>query len=534
MSRRSRGNRTLAVTIAVIAAAAAVVLAIYLVQANIAMKESSKDIANLKKTASVYEYKIKELSDSLENQHEDLQKERDNRKKFKTGLEELIRLEQIAEELDISLQKEHDDLADLKIGLAELLRQAEGGPVEAVTKIEPLETGEVPEISPWVSAGPERGEYRIGVGDVLYVSVWQNPDLTLDVTVRPDGRISFPLIDEVDAENLTLSRLDRIMTEKLKEFVRHADVSVSLKEMSGGTISVMGAVKYPGVYSIAGGKTVFEAIAMAKGATQNALLEEVLVIRKDPDNPRPLKVNFAEILNEGNMEGDLALRDRDIVYVPSVERAAGGKVSVLVLGEVNNPGVHYLTGRRTVLEAIAVAGGLTADATLKDVLVVKADAKGQGPNKVNLAAIFRQGRIEEDFALSEQDLVYVPSSADTAGGRVSVLVLGEVRSPGVHRLEGRKSALEAIAVAGGYTNDAVMRSVVVIKGGLDNPKAHRIDLRSVLKKGKIKEDMLLDAQDIVFVPRSFIANLDSFLSHILNPVSKGVDLQRDIDYLERR
>lgn len=105
---------------------------------------------------------------------------------------------------------------------------------------------------------------------MLHISVWENPDLEQDVIVRPDGKISFPLIDEVQAEGLTISELDKVMTEKLKEYIRYPDVSISLKKMAGERIIVLGEVKSPGVYTLSGRKTVLEAVALAGGFTKDA------------------------------------------------------------------------------------------------------------------------------------------------------------------------------------------------------------------------------------------------------------------------
>ncbi|MCD6228250.1 MAG: polysaccharide biosynthesis/export family protein [Candidatus Omnitrophica bacterium] len=162
----------------------------------------------------------------------------------------------------------------------------------------------------------EESQYIISPGDVLYISVWENPDLTGEVIVRPDGMISFPLIDEVKAAGLTISELDKEMTERLKEYIRFPDVSISLRAMGGQRVIILGEVKSPGVYSLKGRKTVLEAVALAGGFTKDAVLNSVIVIKGGFKNPQPKRIDLASALKKGKMKEDIVLDSQDIVFVP--------------------------------------------------------------------------------------------------------------------------------------------------------------------------------------------------------------------------
>jgi len=159
-------------------------------------------------------------------------------------------------------------------------------------------------------------EYIIGVGDVIEVSVWENPDLNKEVIVRPDGKISFPLINDVHAEGSTISQLDKEITEKLKDYIKYPDVSVSLKKIGGSRIIVLGEVGSPGVYSLEDRKTVLEAIALAGGFTKDAVLNSVIVIKGGFVHPKAIRVNLASALRKGLLKEDIGLSAQDIVYVP--------------------------------------------------------------------------------------------------------------------------------------------------------------------------------------------------------------------------
>jgi polysaccharide export outer membrane protein len=159
-------------------------------------------------------------------------------------------------------------------------------------------------------------EYTIARGDVLYISVWENPDLTQDVIVRPDGKISFPLIGEIKAQGLTIPALDNIITKKLKDYIRYPDVSVSLKSMGGERVIVLGEVNRPGVYSLGDKRTVLEVIALAGGFTDDAVLNSVVVVKGGLKKPKAERINLALALKKGKIKEDVRLRAQDIVYVP--------------------------------------------------------------------------------------------------------------------------------------------------------------------------------------------------------------------------
>ncbi len=158
--------------------------------------------------------------------------------------------------------------------------------------------------------------YVIDEGDRLFVRVWENEDLTQEVIVRPDGKISFPLVDEVKARGLTISELDKEMTNKLKEYIRFPDVSISLLEIGGSKIIILGEVRAPGVYNVSGYKTVLEAIAMAQGFTADSIASSVVLVRGGLQNPKGYRLNLNEALHNPQSGENIVLESNDIVFVP--------------------------------------------------------------------------------------------------------------------------------------------------------------------------------------------------------------------------
>ncbi|MCM8771110.1 MAG: polysaccharide biosynthesis/export family protein [Candidatus Omnitrophica bacterium] len=163
---------------------------------------------------------------------------------------------------------------------------------------------------------PTALHYTIGVGDVLYISVWQEDKLSQDVIVRPDGMISFPLAGDVPAAGLTLPELDEELTKRLEEFIRYPEVSITVKKSGGQKIIVLGEVTWPGVYYVTGSRTVLEAVALANGFTPHAVLSSVIIVRGDKRNPKGIRVNLSRAIEKNDSSQNIVLQPEDIVYVP--------------------------------------------------------------------------------------------------------------------------------------------------------------------------------------------------------------------------
>src|SRR6266851_7685932 len=143
-------------------------------------------------------------------------------------------------------------------------------------------------------------EYRLGPDDVIDVFVWKEPELTTTVVIRPDGRISLPLTNDIEASGKTVVQLQRDVTEKLREFIAQPVVSVIVKQVNSLKISVLGEVRKPDVYRIKNRVTVLDAIAMAGGFSDLAKQNKVVVIRNGPSGPQRIKVNVKQLVTHNN------------------------------------------------------------------------------------------------------------------------------------------------------------------------------------------------------------------------------------------
>lgn len=161
-------------------------------------------------------------------------------------------------------------------------------------------------------------EYIIGAGDVLDVVFLFHSNLnTLDLTVRPDGRISLPYLGDVDAAGRTPAELDSLLTNRFGEVLRDPELSVIVKKPAARRVYVLGEVRAPGAFELRTPTTVVQAIAHAGGMSKGASPAHVVVLRRvSRTRVIGVEVNVDAILDGRAMEDDLLLRKYDIVYVP--------------------------------------------------------------------------------------------------------------------------------------------------------------------------------------------------------------------------
>jgi len=158
-------------------------------------------------------------------------------------------------------------------------------------------------------------EYRIGPEDVLDISVWKNAELTRTVAVRPDGRISVPLLNDIQAANMTPMQLRDVLAKGYSKYVSDAEVSVIVREIHSFKVSVVGLVKNPGRYELRSQATVLEALALAGGLTEFAKKDRIVVFRNDGRRWLRIAFDYNQAIYD-NAEQNFQLRPGDIVIVP--------------------------------------------------------------------------------------------------------------------------------------------------------------------------------------------------------------------------
>lgn len=156
-------------------------------------------------------------------------------------------------------------------------------------------------------------EYRLGPEDVIDVFVWKEPDLSTSVVIRPDGKISLPLANELDASGKTANELQLEITERLRRYITQPIVNVMVKQINSLKISVLGEVRKPDMYRIKNRITVLDAIAMAGGFTDLARPNRVVVLRTTAAGPQRIRIDVKQTV--GVAGAIFYLQPQDTVYV---------------------------------------------------------------------------------------------------------------------------------------------------------------------------------------------------------------------------
>ena len=252
-------------------------------------------------------------------------------------------------------------------------------------------------------------DYTIGPQDRLKIEVWDNPDLTREVSVSLTGTFTFPLIGEVRAEGLTTDQVRREIVRLLSDgYLKSPQVTVTITEYRSKQVNILGEVKNPGTYPYTRRTSLIEMISLAGGLTEEAG-PEAFILRSGQEIPSGLpdvgsagpsdsdpnfsmkRVDLHELLQAGENIYFL-LQEDDTIYIPRAD-------FYYVLGEVNKPGQYKLEKDTTVLKAITTAGGNTKKANLKRITVVR---EIDGKERELPAELFQ--------SIQPDDIIRVPES----------------------------------------------------------------------------------------------------------------------------
>ena len=308
-------------------------------------------------------------------------------------------------------------------------------------------------------AAKEAADYKLAGGDSIRVSVFQNPDLTLETRVSESGGITFPLIGAVQVGGLTTFAAEQVVAEKLRNgnFVKKPQVSIALLEVRGSQVTVLGLVREPGRFPLEASRTrLSDMIALAGGVTESAGGGTAYVTGTRGGRPFRRKIDIPALFTSSSPDLDIPLQNDDTVYV-----AAGNLVSVL--GQVKQAGRYPLQSDGMRLsEVLTLAGGVTE--TASDTAIVSGTRDGQPFRKeVDLASIFLNGNSEENITISSGDEVYIHRAP-------IFYIYGEAQKPGAYRIERNMTVMQALAQGGGLTTRGTQRKIKLVRRKPDGGK----------------------------------------------------------------
>ena len=158
--------------------------------------------------------------------------------------------------------------------------------------------------------------YKIGPQDVLRIDVWKEPEISRSVPVRPDGKISLPLLNDVQAAGLTAMELANVISEGLKKFINSPQVTVSVSEINSRRVYVTGEVTRPGAFPLLPNMNVLQALTSAGGFTQFARTKSIYVLRTEDGKQVKHPFNYKDVVNGKKPEDNITLQPGDTIVVP--------------------------------------------------------------------------------------------------------------------------------------------------------------------------------------------------------------------------
>ena len=238
-------------------------------------------------------------------------------------------------------------------------------------------------------------EYRLGPGDVVRITVYNNPDLTTEAQITQQGSISFPLIGEVQIGGIEKGQAEQIIARRLGEggFVVKPQVNVLVLGFKSQQISVLGQVNRPGKYPIEQASTLADLLAIAGGVSQSG--SDVITHISTGSDGKTVKrdIDIHQALRSGEMEKNFPVSNGDIIFVPRAPL-------FYIYGEVQRPGAYRLEKDMTVMQALSVGGGLNVRGTQRGIRI------NRHPENGKMATV--EGKMND--TVQENDVIFVKES----------------------------------------------------------------------------------------------------------------------------
>ncbi len=323
--------------------------------------------------------------------------------------------------------------------------------------------------------------YTLGPGDKVHVHVFDNPDLTHDLTIPPTGYFEFPFIGKVEANGKTITDLEQDIARRLAAgYLINPQVRVTITEYQSKKVHVMGAAKRPGTLLLKSDMTLLELITEVEGPTEAASGQiNIMQARKDDAGKVVYdmkSVNYRSLM-AGDVESNLPVQGNDYVIF---ESKLDSKENINITGAVRKPGIHPLSKNMTLLEAIVAAEGITQDAGDRINIIRSRGKTAHAADKSNPAngtpdVSFELSRVmtgEIDFKPANGDTIVVPRNQELD---YRFFVLGEVKDPKDYPWKKGITVLNAISMAGGLTEYGTTKNIDVVPNiGGRSGKAKRV------------------------------------------------------------
>ncbi len=332
-------------------------------------------------------------------------------------------------------------------------------------------------------SGPPRSvapaSYLLGPGDEIDVQVFGDSDLSRVITIKPDGTIALPLINEVRAAGKTTGQLETDLVKMYSKYVKQPLVTVVVRALRVDRVYLLGQVARPGDYQLRPNLNIFELLASAGGPTNRADLSKAVIIRGKTET---IKLDLVDAFVK-NQPPAVNLLDGDTIYIPETDR------SMVALGQVNRPGSYSLLEGQRLSDLLAATGGLSPKAGMTKAFVMR---NGQ-QMPVDLKRVL-EGDVDANIPLKAGDMLIVPESKER------VVVLGAVGRAGPYDLTENMTLIDALATAGGPTDKANLAGAQLVRLENGKPKATLLKADQVMQGKNLDGNVKLRDGDLIYVP----------------------------------
>ncbi len=425
--------------------------------------------------------------------------------------------------------------------------------------------------------------YLLGPGDRVKIDFFSVPEYTGEYQVLPNGTVNLPQIGAVSVQGKTLKQASEAIASQYQDYLTRPIITISLIAARPITIAIAGEVNRPGSYTVPAAATgdntnvpiVTRLIKLAGGTTQAADIRQVEIRRQRSINSggnEVIKVDLIQLVQSGDIQQDLRLRDGDSIFIPSTTSTnldearqlastnfaavTNRPLRIAVVGEVNRPGPYTLTEKPeapvdgtgsapnvqvpTVTQAIQTAGGITQSADIRNIQVRRMTKTGpEQAIKIDFWQLLQSGDLRQDLPLQDGDTIVIPTatalspseatklaSASFAPGKITVNVVGEVVKPGPVEVPPNTPLSQALLAAGGFNARARKQSVTFIRlnpNGTVSQRAIAIDFSKGIND---ETNPALRNNDTIIVGKSTIAGITDTLGSFLSPVTGVLGLIR--------
>ncbi|MGV0101900.1 SLBB domain-containing protein [Nostoc sp. DSM 114167] len=423
--------------------------------------------------------------------------------------------------------------------------------------------------------------YSLGGGDLIRVNVFEVPEYTGEYQIPPGGAINLPLIGSVSVLGLTTEQASDEIARRYARFLKRPLISVNLLSPRPINIFVAGEVTRPGAYTLnlSGGAgnnpgvqypTVLAALTTAQGVTLAADVTQVQLRRRiGRSSEQSVTLNLKELIQTGKLSQDITLRDGDTIVVPTATNfnvaesrnifasnfAASQTTprTVTIIGEVNRPGSYLVTpgntdsqvgatpnsgtasptGLPNVTRVIQLAGGITAQADVRNLKLRRPTRTGSEQSiDINLWQLLQSGDANQDIIVQDGDTIVIPTATEInpaeatqlatttlSPTRIQVGVVGEVKKPGLTDVQPNSSLNQAILAAGGFNDARASSSAVDLirlnPNGSVTKRIVKVDFSAGINE---QTNPILRNNDVVVVNRSGAAKTGDTVNTVTGPL----------------